>query len=255
MRDYKIIIQNLARRQDRYHVAVGVLLGQGVSLTHIERFNAHDGAMYCDTGAIAHQASINARIKHRYGNGAYIANSSEPWDVFTFCYMRSWYDIVDSIAREAEANIPTLILIDDWQLTLSYSEVVAQLTKLYAMHDPFCVLQYVHSTAASDRTPSKTNQRLTPVPNIQHGITGTGDAAILISPLGARRLITFMDEHPQHAPEVLMYYFSIEEDNSGCYAAVENCGKVIDSTGIYSSFQDRCTETGGKHVEYTYPNP
>lgn len=250
MDNYKVIIQNLARRADRYHVAVGVLIGQGVPPTHIERFDAHDGALYWNTRIISHQANVNARILHRYGNGKYIEECYEGWDVYTYCYCWSWYEIVDSIARESDDNIPTLVLIDDWQLTLSHSEVVAQITKLYGMSEPFHILQYVHSTAASERTPSQTNQRLTPVPNIQHGITGTGDGALLISPLGARRLIQFADEHPEHAPEVLMYYFSQEADNAGCYAVVEHSAKVIDSTGVYSSFQDRCTVTDGKHVEY-----
>ena len=137
MNDYKVIIQNLARRPDRYHVAVGVLMGQGVPLTHVERFDAHDGSLYWNTGSIAHQASVNARILDRYGNGKYIEECYEGWDVYTYCYCWSWYEIVDSIARESDDNIPTLVLIDDWQLMLSHSQVIEQITKLYGMDEPF----------------------------------------------------------------------------------------------------------------------
>ena len=59
MDSYKVLVPNLARRDDRWLLCAGVLLGQGVPLTHIERFVAHDGAYYRDTGAIAHSAKQN----------------------------------------------------------------------------------------------------------------------------------------------------------------------------------------------------
>ena len=270
MDNYKVVVRNLARRDDRWLVAYGILLGQGVPSGHIERFIAHDGANYRSSEEIAHKVAIDYQIRYRYGTGRYLTECYDGWDSYNYAHCWTWYDLISQVACEPDDLPPTLYLIDDWHMTIPYQSIIGHVEKLYLMDEPFGVLQYLHSSAESEYTPSNLNYRRTSIPNIQHNIAGTGDAAILMSPAGARRLVDFADAgghawnklnparrypypNPQHAPEVLMHYLGKHGDNSGCYSAVDNmCDHITQDA--YSVFQDRCTPTGGVAVLYEYPN-
>ena len=252
MEFYKVVVRNLARREDRWLVAYGILLGQGVSPWDIERFIAHDGANYQSSIEIVHRVTIDHITRHRYGTGRYLTENYEGWDPYNYAHCWTWYDWISRVACEPDALPPTLYLIDDWHMTITCKDIIGHVKTLYMMDEPFCVLQYLHSSAESEQTPSNTAHLQTSIPNIQHNIAGTGDAALLMSPRGARKLIDFADANPQHAPEILMYYFAKDGDNSGCYSAIENmCIHTMHD--VHPTFQDRCTPTDGVPVVYEYP--
>ena len=249
MSNYKVVIPNLAGREDRFNLCMGHLLAQGVPPEHIRRFFAHDGKHYTDAKHITNYVVADLELRHRYGNGRYLTTQWDGWDVYSYAWMWTWYEIVDEIAREPDELPPTLVLIDDWAMDIEFSVIKDHVSILSKMEMPFCMLQYVHSTSESNEKQSKRDNKRTIIPTIQHGIAGTGDPAMLITPLGARRLIDYADKHPQHCPEMLMWYFSRNGDNSGCYSAIENMSHNI-TEGAYNLFQDRAETTEGKHIVY-----
>lgn len=246
---YKVLVPNLERREDRWLVCAGVLLGQGVPKAQIERFYAHDGANYRDSQDIAHEANEQygfSRFIH--GTGEYITTFHEGWDPYNYSYCRTYYDAWNRVACEPDHAPPTLILQDDWMMLMGYEEIAQHVRGLYLAEDEFCMLQYVGKTCDPDDAVALHHRR-TAIDNVQHGLAGTGDQALLLSPKGAKGLVEFADANPTHAPEVLLYHFSRAGDNSGCYSVVENQGNHL-GNNFYAQFQDRSTPHGGVTTEW-----
>ena len=246
---YKVLIPNLLKREDRFLFCVGILVGQGHNPLHIEQHIALDGSHFRNSADIAYMAKEQFNNTHPiHGSGTYITECYEGWDQWNYSYCYTYYMVWNRIASEPDCANPTITIQDDWQSFLTRDEISKEVTSLCLAENDFHMLQYVGSTCdPKDATPL--SHRKTSVPNIQHGIKGSGDQFIVFSPKGARKLVEFADANPQHAPEVLMYYFSRCADNTGCYSAINNKG-ICYPHRFYSQFQDRCTQTGGVTTEY-----
>lgn len=237
--EFKLLLPNLDRRPDRFLLCVGVLIGQGTPQHLIDRHIACDGAKYKNSVDVASEAKYKyGATLPIYGNGNYITEHNEGWDAYNYSYCRTYYEAWNKIALEPDDSLPTLLLQDDWRMKISYSDICAHIEALPDSK----IIQYVGCVCDPEGEDLK--HESTEVPNIQRGLSGTGDQALLMMPAGARRLVEFADENTTHTPEMLLYYFAHNADQTGCYSVIENQADHL-YTHFTSVFQDRSTNQGG----------
>lgn len=233
MNDFKIIVPNLKRRPDRWFTCLGYLLAQGIPDRIIEYWEAHDGSDY----ESVHEARTAA--SKEFATSKYLMEGEVrlTWD---YCWLWTWHEIITAIANESDDSMPRLVLLDDHAILLDYEQIREYVRVLYEMPVPFRIVQFAATRRNNPRVPLKTDlAKVCAAPKIlKHGLTGSGDLATLISPLGARDLIALANENPCKSPEGLMWIAAWNRPQSGYYSAVDVDVRYIRSQYI-SGFQDR----------------
>lgn len=233
MNDFKIIVPNLKRRPDRWFTCLGYLLAQGIPDRIIEYWEAHDGSDY----ESVHEARTAASKEFDTSKYLMEDGASQSWD---YCWLWTWHEIITAIANESDDSVPRLVLLDDHAIVLDYEQIREYVRVLYEIPAPFRILQFTPTRRNNSLVPLKTDlERVDAAPKIlKHGLTGSGDLATLISPLGARDLIELANENPCESPESLMWIAAWNRPQSGYYSAVNVEVCYIKSQYI-SKFQDR----------------
>lgn len=211
MNQYRVIIPNLERREDRWYVCLGALLAQGVNPDLIERFPAHDGLNY--------ESSDEARVAalSMFPDSAYL-DCKWPHTLFYYCWSWTWYEIVSNIANEPDDAIPALVLVDDFMMRQTYHEIREHIRLVYKMDVPFKMIQYGGNFAENEKHPPKKDLPLiNGTEDLRHGLIGCGDCATLISPIGARDVLESANRHPMDVPYHVIWWLAYKCDTAGYY--------------------------------------
>ena len=238
MNKYKVVVPNLARREDRWLLCLGALLSQHVPEQHIERFIAHDGDNYPDYES----ARIDA-LK-TFPGSRYLRDTR--LHRHYYCWSWTWYEIMHNIATEPDDAMPTLILIDDHIMRLNYKQICTHVTLVYQMRPPFKMIQYVYSGQVppgqqSSAMLAQTHFRSIGYTGLKHGFANSGDFANLISPIGARDILKVANNPNRPnigVPNWVFWYAAREIDLSGCYSATRVQAFPSNQSRFVNSFED-----------------
>lgn len=234
MNRYRVVTPSLLRRTDRWLVFVGTMIAQGVPIHRIKRFVAYDGDFFPD-GKTAHRTAT-ATLRDQGREPKYL--DVPIGDPYNYCWLWTWYELMHSIATQSDESVPSLIVIDDWMMTIRYERICAHVETMSSKSHAFHGIQYAYDPIGCERPP-KAN--LTPVvdcPDLQYELVGGTDTAFLVTPSGARILLDFADNYPKCSPARLFYLLANEVDQRGWYSTVKRCACARPS-GIIDDTQDR----------------
>lgn len=228
-----VVVPNLDRRQDRWYFCLGWLRARGFPDENIERFSAHDGNDYA-TRDDARLAALK-----QFPNSMYLdQNVAKHY----YCWSWTWYDIMTKIAAQPDGTC-TLLLVDDWRLRFSHDTVCKQIKRLREECNALKMIQYVHSSQApegyEDEPPLPIGEVVPRLPYFRRGLTTSGDAANILSPVGAREILAVANQPKRGVPNWVFWYAARELSSHDGYfsPAEQSLGNPIGSRFV-SEFQD-----------------
>ena len=191
MIDY-IIIPNLKRRKDKWHIMVGALLATGFPVRNGDmfiRFNAYDGLSYRDTDAV-----VDAAIADGFPCfDAFYKKYDEQADI---AWTWTWISVIREIANRKDKI--GLYIIDDFFPAPGWNwnritGLVSEASRL--QNYDFRGLQYCRHIFPS------TTRTLEPYTSmLQKEFLGTGDMALALSDKGAKILLDEFLVNPLNPP-------------------------------------------------------
>ncbi len=211
MISFTTVVPNLDRRPDRWYVCLGALLALGFPADSIVRFSAHDGNDY-----ESYEHARNVALS-QFPDSRYIASNSQ--DKHYYCWSWTWYDIMTQIV-DGNFGQFTLMLVDDWMLKYTYSQISTHIFKLQELTNCIKLIMYQDSSVQ----PINTHHiKLTPEPKIpglpfRRKISGSGDFANIITPIGAQEIITVADAADnRQTPNYVIWHVANTVDTSKHY--------------------------------------
>ena len=207
MNGYKVIVPNLDRRPDRWKWCVKNLLEQGVPRDKIERFSAFDGLDY--KGLPDWQRLFSDSLRAQFGTIPFFLNKKGREG--SWAWARTWYTI---IKRIADGSDTALVLVDDRAAMFAYGETCRHLEILNRQAHRLAMVQYSCHTGYV-RT-YRRSIRLDDIPEMQYGLYGCGDSVVLYTPLGARKMLDFINAPTLDGDGIIIYlrndeYMSVGE--------------------------------------------
>ena len=171
-------------------------------------------------------------------------------DVFHFCWHWTWYTILQGIAETQGDDAYTMLLLDDWEVFVTYEELCEDIEELRQQPGSAHIIQLSIPRVGSPHRrigdPVKGN------PDYQYGLSGRCDCAIVFSPKGAQQMLDYANEFARSkfgTPAVLLETMSDKEQQPGWFGiAADSCLGQASEYGaacVYSEqadsmFQDRC---------------
>lgn len=207
-----VVVPNLDRRQDRWYFCLGWLKARGFSDANIERFSAHDGDDYENI-----EAAREAALK-QFPNSAYLdQNVAKHY----YCWSWTWYDIMTNIAAQSQEGIFTLALVDDWIANFNYDEICEHIRFLRGECDSLKMIQYVESSQVpghyKDEPLLPVGDVVPGLPYYRRGLTKSGDAANMLSPVGAREILAVANQPERGVPNWVFWHAARELDSQDGY--------------------------------------
>ncbi|MDE0298609.1 MAG: hypothetical protein OXN17_08260 [Candidatus Poribacteria bacterium] len=187
MTDFNIVVPNLDRRPDRWYSCYGALLALGFPVKRLHRFSAHDHVNYDS------REQAKAAATKQFPNSEYLRNVS--LEKGYYCWSWTWYDIMTQIADGSDDSVYTLFLIDDYTMMVTYSEVLEHIRLLSSCGVPLKMIQYAFNDQRPGFEPQDSLEPGEPVERtaLHRGLSHSGDAANLLTPLGAKEILNLAD--------------------------------------------------------------
>ena len=187
MNEYKVILPNLDRRPDRWQFSLELLLAQGVPRDKIERFPAFDVLEF--RGLPDWQKRIRESISAQFGCVPFFLERKRrdgDW-----AWSRTWYTILTKIASGSET---VLLLVDDILHRFTYDETCQHIELLEKEQNPLAIVNYRCCPYPDGIIRMYTRTEwLDNIPGMMYGLSAVGDACVLYTPLGAQRVLDFID--------------------------------------------------------------
>ena len=229
-----VVVPNLDRRQDRWYFCLGWLRARGFPDENIERFSAHDGDDYENR-----EAAREAALK-QFSNSVYLDQIVAK---HYYCWSWTWYDIMTNIAVQPQEDIFTLALIDDWTVNFQYDEICKHIRFLREECGALKMIQYDENSqlpwGRKDAPPLPVGEVVLGLPYYRRGLTKSGDAANILSPVGAREILTVANQPERGVPNWVFWHAARELGNQDGYfsPAEQRLVRPIGSRFI-NKFQD-----------------
>ena len=196
MNECKVIVPNLDRRPDRWRWTMATLTAQGVPRNKIERFASFDGLEF-----LRHPDAVDRMrmvIRDQFGkmpSWLKIAREIREWS-----WARTWYTIMTRIMRGTE---PAIVMVDDTSLSFTYDDICMHLETLGKEEYPLAAIQYkAHNTFIPN---CRLTERLSLIPEMQYGFYGVGDSINLYTPLGAQKMLEFIDAPALDCDDMMLF--------------------------------------------------
>ena len=177
-------ILNLKNRSDRRHVIIGNLDTQQIPYEDVAFHDAPYGRIYPTS-----QAMCDAAIADGYPEFERLTNIGRG----TIGAIWGTHKIFDLIAQ---GEYPYgYYNQDDKLLLLTYSQILGILDRLRTLPDKFLMLQLTYAVAPNAEI--RDAEPVAPDSMIVHGIQGSGDSGIILSPMGAALVMEQWRKYPE----------------------------------------------------------
>ena len=137
----------------------------------------------------------------------------------------------------------TLLLVDDWRLKFSHDTVCEQIERLRGECNVLKMIQYVTNSQVPrryiDESALPVGEVVQKLPYFRRGITKSGDAVNILSPVGAREILAVANQPKRGVPNWVFWHASRELSSQDGYfsPAERRLGSPIGSRFI-NNFQD-----------------
>lgn len=227
---YRVIIPNLDRRPDRWRWCLETLLEQGTPKDSIERFSAFDGTEWSSI------EEAHAKMERLHGGKLPRYLLSRDRLLTNYAWRCTWYTILLKVAK---GNDTALVMIDDWSAPFDFETICRHIQILNDQPYPLLMVQYNWHKGTHES--SSRRSKLERAPELEIGLRGAGDSAVLFTPPGAQRMIEFTNadkwdgdgiviyarkgkyrpirEFRCQLPEYVTFAYALVGDPRGCYSS------------------------------------
>lgn len=211
----RIVPINLKRREDRLIAYWGALQVNNYPLDLVTPFSAHDAKDYPSNFEIRNVAE---------NDFPFFSKLSKEWlsheglGKGSFCCLWSMLSVIKLISEEHDSNDLVIMMNDRMMFTKYWDNLEEDIDKL-GDFDIFQMWNWSRDPEIA-RPPSFPSP-LSNFPSVSEGLAGAGDACLMLSPRGAKRILDWAAEYPFHLIEILLHVKSFHNEG-GCISAINN---------------------------------
>ena len=203
---------------------------QGTPETHIIRYPAIDGREFRNASNPEDSRNMIEHMRNTWGNSVPAWLNRPTFYTSELAWIYTFYMCLESISQSPPNNY-YVVLIDDCELKIGYSELCVHITQLSrVVHDNLLIVQL----SIPPRSPLC--RKLVDSSSVfQHGFGGTCNAGLLFTPLGASYLRHYANRHPDIlGPCQLTKHLTREPDQGGLFAlSATRCPTVYGFVRLY----------------------